>query len=122
MTHTDQVGHVAEEPDQQKSHAQALGALRLVVGDQLRELQKGQRVSDGERVERRTLGAAREMTGGLGKICEKTYQEADPGDHADAAKDAGDGLRPVHGVHGGGGSEGRGHAGECPGRQDTNDV
>lgn len=36
---TDEIGDIAQKPDDEKRHAEAIGALGLVVGEQLRELE-----------------------------------------------------------------------------------
>lgn len=42
MEHTKKIGYVAEHPDKQKGHANAVGALGLVIGKHLRQLEPGQ--------------------------------------------------------------------------------
>lgn len=49
MKLTQEVGHVAKEPDDEKGHAQPVGVLGLEVGDELGQLQRNGRVSGARR-------------------------------------------------------------------------
>lgn len=44
---TDEIGDIAQKPDDEKRHAEAIGALGLVVGEQLRELEESGQCSPG---------------------------------------------------------------------------
>lgn len=51
---TDEVGHVANKPDDEKGHAEAICALGLVVLEQLRELQRILKLINHRNLKRRT--------------------------------------------------------------------